>query len=570
MPATTIGRVRVRANAEDALAVRMRGEAALRALDLEPHGMPPQAILCIRALADPMPGAIDVRSSHASRATSWERAARIAIGDALRRAVRPALGFVPAAADAVLFADRAELLACAARDACRGALDAWWWMHLVRGMSFEAVIREWLRAPDYVAAAYALLAERGEALAFVRQLAAEDAIALATRVLDAHGHDALARIVSEAHAQPSPPRMATLARVLASPNVPPPAALTTEQQLFVAVIERVRSPHALPSARALEPILDAIAVPPRAHESRVQAAASPEVGSHDAATPRAFDDAPAAHRVDAPRAQESHREDVRDAPLASQPPVRALDDSRSEPSIDARELATPQDLAPTTSVREHEHASTLDTHDVASVTEVARLDDPAPHPLLSSTTALPPDANDAVEATIDTAADDDEPLAPPALPTLLAHAIDSPHAGVFFLLNIALALELYDPYAADAPELNLWDFLACTARALVPAIEDDDVWPLLARLAGREPHDELPPLDDELLARVRETLALFLDVDDPAAFLIRRYGRITLTPAHLDVAFALAAHPIEIRMAGLDRNPGWIPAAGLHVAFHFD
>jgi hypothetical protein len=49
-----------------------------------------------------------------------------------------------------------------------------------------------------------------------------------------------------------------------------------------------------------------------------------------------------------------------------------------------------------------------------------------------------------------------------------------------------------------------------------------------------------------------------------------RYGRVTTTPAHLDVHFSLAAHPIDIRMAGLDRDPGWIPAAGRHVAFHFD
>lgn len=78
-------------------------------------------------------------------------------------------------------------------------------------------------------------------------------------------------------------------------------------------------------------------------------------------------------------------------------------------------------------------------------------------------------------------------------------------------------------------------------------------------------------LDDALLERVNELLATLLpDVDDPAAFLIRRYGRIIVTPAHLDVSFSLAVHPIEIRMSGLDRNPGWIPAAGLHVAFHFD
>jgi hypothetical protein len=69
---------------------------------------------------------------------------------------------------------------------------------------------------------------------------------------------------------------------------------------------------------------------------------------------------------------------------------------------------------------------------------------------------------------------------------------------------------------------------------------------------------------------VRERLALAFDAVDPAALVVRRYGRISVSPAHLDVTFSLAAHPIEIRIAGLDRDPGWIPAAGRHVAFHFD
>jgi hypothetical protein len=93
---------------------------------------------------------------------------------------------------------------------------------------------------------------------------------------------------------------------------------------------------------------------------------------------------------------------------------------------------------------------------------------------------------------------------------------------------------------------------------------------LLAQLAGREEDDELPELDDEILARVRESLSLVVEQEDPAAFVIGQSGRIELSPAHIDVTFCLAAHPIEIRIAGLDRDPGWIPAAGRHVEFHFE
>jgi hypothetical protein len=38
----------------------------------------------------------------------------------------------------------------------------------------------------------------------------------------------------------------------------------------------------------------------------------------------------------------------------------------------------------------------------------------------------------------------------------------------------------------------------------------------------------------------------------------------------VDVRYALADHPFEIRRAGLDRDPGWIPAAGRRLHFHFD
>jgi hypothetical protein len=74
----------------------------------------------------------------------------------------------------------------------------------------------------------------------------------------------------------------------------------------------------------------------------------------------------------------------------------------------------------------------------------------------------------------------------------------------------------------------------------------------------------------ELLASVRAYISEALVREQPGEFLIRRRGRITRTPGHLDVYYPLEQHPIEIRFARLDRNPGWIPAAGLHVAFHFE
>jgi hypothetical protein len=46
-------------------------------------------------------------------------------------------------------------------------------------------------------------------------------------------------------------------------------------------------------------------------------------------------------------------------------------------------------------------------------------------------------------------------------------------------------------------------------------------------------------------------------------------AKIYSTSTALDVHFSLATLPIELRIAGLDRDPGWIPSAGRSISFHF-
>lgn len=49
-----------------------------------------------------------------------------------------------------------------------------------------------------------------------------------------------------------------------------------------------------------------------------------------------------------------------------------------------------------------------------------------------------------------------------------------------------------------------------------------------------------------------------------------RRARICCADGRLDAWFSLDELPVSIRVAGLDRNPGWIPATGLTIAFHYD
>ncbi|HSK71885.1 MAG TPA: hypothetical protein VK892_09340 [Pyrinomonadaceae bacterium] len=71
-------------------------------------------------------------------------------------------------------------------------------------------------------------------------------------------------------------------------------------------------------------------------------------------------------------------------------------------------------------------------------------------------------------------------------------------------------------------------------------------------------------------ARKRLAQALNLQTEKQInSILFERKATITVTTTHLDVTFRLADLPFEVRLSGLDRNPGWIPAAGKYVKFHF-
>ncbi|MGO4778520.1 hypothetical protein AB4084_23945, partial [Lysobacter sp. 2RAB21] len=49
----------------------------------------------------------------------------------------------------------------------------------------------------------------------------------------------------------------------------------------------------------------------------------------------------------------------------------------------------------------------------------------------------------------------------------------------------------------------------------------------------------------------------------------RHRARVRRGPTSIDVHLSLADLPLALRCAGLDRDPGWIPAAGHGIRFHF-
>jgi hypothetical protein len=51
--------------------------------------------------------------------------------------------------------------------------------------------------------------------------------------------------------------------------------------------------------------------------------------------------------------------------------------------------------------------------------------------------------------------------------------------------------------------------------------------------------------------------------------LCRHAARVAVSATHVDVYLSLADLPLEIRYSGLDRNAGWVPAAGRYLTFYF-
>jgi hypothetical protein len=71
----------------------------------------------------------------------------------------------------------------------------------------------------------------------------------------------------------------------------------------------------------------------------------------------------------------------------------------------------------------------------------------------------------------------------------------------------------------------------------------------------------------ELEARI--ALSLGLRPRRAMHTLCRRRARLRISSGRVDADFRLQDHPLEIRLAGLDRDPGWIPTAGWDIRFQF-
>ena len=139
---TIVGRLRVEGARVDPALAQLRLSTLLNSAAAHPTTLPPSALIFIRKLGDPLPRSLRIQQHDNRPPAAWQQALKAKLEGLAGNAVRPALGAVPANAQAVVFLDWSELLASLAIDWCEGQIAARWWWQTLFKKSFSFADRE--------------------------------------------------------------------------------------------------------------------------------------------------------------------------------------------------------------------------------------------------------------------------------------------------------------------------------------------------------------------------------------------------------------------------------------------
>jgi hypothetical protein len=150
---------------DDSSLLRSRIAACFSRTSLHPSNIPPSSILLINKLQCMFQSSDTTGAPILSDDQTWVTAAKIEINRLLKNAHDP-FAFIPQSADAIFFADEAELFTCFLTDLAHGEVGArWWWKHISRGIrSFgDAALHSMLLLkPHLIPAIVSLLQKKNE------------------------------------------------------------------------------------------------------------------------------------------------------------------------------------------------------------------------------------------------------------------------------------------------------------------------------------------------------------------------------------------------------------------------
>jgi len=174
-------------------------------------------------------------------------------------------------------------------------------------------------------------------------------------------------------------------------------------------------------------------------------------------------------------------------------------------------------------------------------------------------------------------------------PPDLGEGVDTGLGGAFYLINVIERLDLLNSLKESVQpdeQIGPWGVLALLTHGLLEekfqSLESDPLWRVPAELEGSGE-------TDELLKNASSCISQWLDsvLPDTRAFLRRVLGpptredpepektmlvcpaRLYVTSTHVDIVMSLEDISLPVRLAGLDRDPGWIPEFARVILFHF-
>ncbi len=515
---------RLTLHAADAVAARRDVAASLVGMDLHPPGLPPRAILVIRRMTlRTSPGAVG-------------EALRAGVRERLARAVRADGGHVPHDADVVYFEDEVAVLAALASDAARREAP-WWWAKLDLESTRERGPAAALASDlERVPAALQHLQDTGRLTPVLNALGDAPARELLVALANRFGLAAPPEPAESASGRPADgaPRRLDPTAAAWMRRGDPAGALAALGVALARAPGTAREPAFLHSILAFTLQVPDAAADRQAPAPFAPAAAAPDPGS--AATANVRGGLAITQAL---------------PPLTPFSPY-GLPVAAATPSIDAEAGA---DVAPFTGA------------DVDAEPEAATERAPADPPRSPGR----PESRPAMRSVSD---------------------LRTGWGGTFYLLNVALALDFYPDFTRPLdPGLpcSPWRFVAELGLRLGgPPFAEDPLWSTLITLADDEADDGAPwapPVDwrpgwptagrydgraasfwAALETRVRWRIAEAIPDLLPERWL-QQAAELQLGDDALTLTFALDAHPIEVRLAGLDRDPGFLPAAGRAVRF---
>ncbi|MFD4601986.1 hypothetical protein ACFWPQ_28655 [Streptomyces sp. NPDC058464] len=562
------------------------------------HG-PPDAYAAVRALglAPPVPDRSVLVIRRLSVPAAQPRTVRDRVAALRRSAARPALGPTPPDCTAVVFSDEVEAMTCLTADLVMGrAADRWYWPAEVRRGVRSAgtgttLARLWLERPAWVPAALAQLARRspgfpgaaGDAVRAIDLLsdaqaqAVIDAVLTAFHMPQARTGPAGAPVGAAAEAaggrvgggatgagavsggtasasdrplHPVPDRLPTPA----PDDLPAPAP----HRLSAPAPDRLAGPTPVRLSgpapdRTLAP---APFLPQPGTALRPAGRALLALGLTLAATPWAARDDRLAGEIDAQLRTADPAAPNPAGPSAHATPRRAGAGSTS-PGVPQR-ADEPVDFGYT--VSDHRPPSSHPPRLRPPAVAVRRPDSVGtPHP--PDATGIPTPAPQLAESRIR--------VGSPAA----GEVVETRFATLFYAVNLMTWLDL--PRTDDAHEpVSGWATLEALGAWLLPDASAigpgsghrDPIWRILAELDGRDALTPTPVRLDGVTGRLRDLLARHRLTPEVFA----RPGTLLIGRTHVDVILGLHQIDLTARSSGLDQDPGWVPALGRIIAFHYD